>query len=235
MPRAEHPSLPLGYHDIRLDWMQDPQIECFAEARLIVCPRRAFAPEGRMAGVALSLYGLRSSRNWGCGDFTDLRAVVDAFAEAGADFIALNPLHAIPNRQPYNTSPYLPQSSLYRNFIYLDVEKIGAVQVGGAGFDALPKFDALRKSEFVEYEPVAKLKLRHPSWRTPHQLSGKRWGIRTRASRVRLKYVEPEARSGSATRSPSTPLLIRPCIKLIQMSGCGPSGPKSTAIHTRKV
>jgi 4-alpha-glucanotransferase len=145
--------VPLGYHDIRLYWMQDPQLECFAGARLIVCPRQARAPEGRMAGIALSLYGLRSSRNWGCGDFTDLRAAVDAFAEAGADFIALNPLHAIANRQPYNTSPYLPQSSLYRNFIYLDVEKVGAVRVGGSGFEAL------RKSEFVEYERVAKVKL----------------------------------------------------------------------------
>ncbi len=76
-----------------------------------------------MAGVALSLYGLRSARNWGCGDVTDLYAAIDVFARAGAAFVALNPLHAIANRQPYNTSPYLPQSSLYRNFIYLDVEK----------------------------------------------------------------------------------------------------------------
>jgi len=146
------PPLPLGYHHIRLYWMQDPQLECFSEARFIVCPRRAFTPEGRMAGVALSLYGLRSSRNWGCGDFTDLRAAIDAFAEAGADFIALNPLHAIANRQPYNTSPYLPQSSLYRNFIYLDVERIVP---GLAG----PGLDILRGSEFVEYETVAELKL----------------------------------------------------------------------------
>ncbi len=155
---AGNRSLPLGYHDIRLYWMHSPQLECFAEARLIVCPRRAFAPEGRMAGVALSLYGLRSSRNWGCGDFTDLRAAVDAFAEAGVDFIALNPLHAIANRQPYNTSPYLPQSSLYRNFIYLDVEKIGA-GIPERGLVTLPGMDILRGSEFVEYETVAELKL----------------------------------------------------------------------------
>jgi 4-alpha-glucanotransferase len=150
--------LRLGYHDIRLYWAQDNQLECFGEARLVVCPRRALAPEGRMAGVALSLYGLRSSRNWGCGDFTDLRAAVDAFADAGADFIALNPLHAIANRQPYNTSPYLPQSSLYRNFIYLDVEKIGA-GIPGLGLVTLPGMDILRGSEFVEYEMVAELKL----------------------------------------------------------------------------
>ena len=153
---AEGRSLPLGYHDIRLYWMQHPELECFAESRFIVCPRQAFAPDGRMAGVALSLYGVRSSRNWGCGDFTDLRTAIDAFAEAGADFIALNPLHAIANRQPYNTSPYLPQSSLYRNFIYLDVERVGEVAME----DSLCReIEDLRASKLVEYERVAKLKL----------------------------------------------------------------------------
>src|SRR6185437_8544680 len=114
---------------------------------------RTLGIDGRIAGVALSLYGLRSARNWGCGDFTDLHAAIDAFAPAGAAFLALNPLHAIANRQPYNTSPYLPQCSLYRNFIYLDVERVGR-----APFDAA-EAEALRASEFVEYERVALLKL----------------------------------------------------------------------------
>ena len=147
------PALRLGYHHIRMYWMKDPALEVFAEARFIVCPRRMRMPKKRVAGIALSLYGLRSARNWGCGDFTDLEAAIDAFAPAGAAFIALNPLHAIPNRQPYNTSPYLPQCSLYRNFIYLDVEKIGAAAVDRA------EIAALRSSEFVEYERVARLKL----------------------------------------------------------------------------
>ena len=81
-----------------------------------------------MAGVAISLYGLRSARNWGVGDFTDLRARRSMRSRPpGAAFIALNPLHAIPNRQPYNTSPYLPLCSLYRNFLYLDVERVPGI------------------------------------------------------------------------------------------------------------
>src|SRR5208282_1828289 len=107
-------------------------------------------------GVALSLYGLRSSRDWGCGDFSTLLAAIDSFARAGAAFVALNPLHAIPNRQPYNTSPYLPQCSLYRNFLYLDVERTGPVTLTDA---ERQEIEALRASEFVEYERVSSLKL----------------------------------------------------------------------------
>ncbi len=148
--------LRLGYHGIRVYWMQEPQLETFAEARFIVCPKQAKPVVGRMAGLALSLYGLRSARNWGCGDFTDLRAMIEVFAPAGADFLALNPLHAIANRQPYNTSPYLPQCAFYRNFIYLDVELIGDPQLD----DTMRyEIEELRASEFVEYERVAQLKL----------------------------------------------------------------------------
>ena len=148
--------LRLGYHRIRLSWVQEPQLETFGEARLIVCPARAKPVERRMAGLAISLYGLRSARNWGCGDFTDLNAVSDAFAPAGAAFIALNPLHAIANRQPYNTSPYLPQSAFFRNFIYLDVERIGDPRMDD---EMRREIEDLRASEFVEYERVARLKL----------------------------------------------------------------------------
>jgi len=117
--------LPLGYHALSLQIAG----ESWRPSRLIVCPGRAFEPawleQGRAAGLAISLYGLRSLRNWGCGDTTDLCALIDWVAQrTETSFIALNPLHAIANRQPYNTSPYLPNSIFYRNPIYLDVEAI---------------------------------------------------------------------------------------------------------------
>ncbi|HEY1757330.1 MAG TPA: 4-alpha-glucanotransferase [Bryobacteraceae bacterium] len=149
--------LRLGYHELRIYWVTQPELTVFAEAHFIVCPRRARVFEGRAAGVALSLYGLRSARDWGCGDITDLRAAIDVFARAGAAFVALNPLHAIANREPYNTSPYLPQSSLFRNFLYIDVERTpGYLPEESIAKEAA----ALRASELVEYERVARLKIR---------------------------------------------------------------------------
>ena len=122
---------------------------------------------GRAAGVAVSLYGVRSARNWGCGDFGDLLEVVDWVAEdLGASFVALNPLHAIHNRRPFNTSPYLPNSSFYQNFLYLDVESMEdyAGNRRALGLRQSPEvsaeIEALRGAPFVEYERVSALKLR---------------------------------------------------------------------------
>ncbi len=155
--------LPLGYHDVEVRVGG-----ACASMRLIVAPDCAYRPEGlRAAGIAIALYGIRSERNWGCGDFRDLQAVLDWVAdEVGAGFVALNPLHAIHNRRPYNTSPYLPNSIYYQNWLYLDVEGI-------PDFAACPRaqrlwaqpaiqqeVSALRDSEFVEYERVHALKMR---------------------------------------------------------------------------
>ena len=154
--RVPLPALRLGYHKLRVYRVREPQLDLLAESHFIVCPARARSFDQRAAGVAVSLYGLRSSRNWGCGDFTDLEAAIDSFARAGCAFIALNPLHAIPNRQPYNTSPYLPQCSLYRNFLYLDVERTGPLALTDS---ERHEIEQLRASEFVEYERIAALKL----------------------------------------------------------------------------
>ncbi len=158
----------LGYHQLTA-LLADAQP---ALTRWILCPDRAYLPpnladEGRAGGVFVSLFGLRSKRNWGCGDFTDLKRLMEWTAEdLKASFIGLNPLHAIPNRQPYNTSPYLPLCIFYKNLIYLDVEAVEDFQhsecarkvVAGARVQAL--IAQLRASEYVEYGDVQRLKLR---------------------------------------------------------------------------
>ena len=150
------PALRRGYHTLRLWAVTEPELTLIGEARFIVCPRRAHTIDERIAGVALALYGLRSARNWGIGDTTDLRGVITEFARAGAEFIALNPLHALPNRQPYNISPYLPECSLYRNYLYLDVERVPGYETSDVH---AAEVAALRAAEFVEYERVAAAKL----------------------------------------------------------------------------
>ncbi len=164
--RLQEP-LPLGYHDVTA------QVDSIrATARYIVTPERAWTNprvgrEGRTAGICASLYGLRSARDWGCGDFTSLLDFTDwAAQELHVDFIGLNPLHAIHNRRPFNTSPYLPNCIFYQNFIYLDVEAVedyancARAQQLRHSPEVASEIEELRRSPFVEYERVAALKLR---------------------------------------------------------------------------
>jgi len=158
--------LPLGYHEVKATVRGESAV-----CRVAVTPARAFTPEhlgqgGRAAGIAVSLYGVRSERNWGCGDFTDLQRVIDWVAEdAHAGFVALNPLHAIHNRRPFNTSPYLPNCIYYQNFLYLDGEAIDDYCRSSRArkFRNCPgtaeEIEALRQSPYVEYERVSALKL----------------------------------------------------------------------------
>ncbi len=143
-----------------------------AQSHLIVCPNRAYLPEnlargGRTAGFNVALYGLRSDRNWGCGDFTDLCGLIDwACNNVGFSFIGLNPLHALHNRVPYNTSPYLPLSMFYKNLIYIDVESVPEFRTSScaqrlvASAPIQERIRRLRESEFVQYHDVDSLKRR---------------------------------------------------------------------------
>jgi 4-alpha-glucanotransferase len=159
--------LPLGYHEI--------SVQCAAAksaTRYIVAPRRAWSQPHtthgeRAAGVAVSLYGLRSPANWGCGDFRDLLSLIDWAPEGlRASFVALNPLHAIHNRRPFNTSPYLPNCIFYQNFLYLDIEGMEDYAASSRARrlrESPPvqhEIEELRAAEFVEYERVSAVKLR---------------------------------------------------------------------------
>ncbi len=120
---------------------------------------------GRAWGLAVNLYSIRSKRNWGIGDFTDLQDIVRWGAGLKCDCIGINPLHAIPNARPYGISPYSPLSRLYRNFVYLDLEKVPEI----AKSEEIKKYAESRKfrkelsnakhSEFIDYDKVASLKL----------------------------------------------------------------------------
>ena len=153
---------PLGYHEVAIT-----VATLHARMPWIVAPDHAYLPENlRAGGLAIALYAIRSRRNWGCGDFRDLEDTVDWLAdEVGASFIALNPLHAIHNRRPFNTSPYLPNSVFYKNIIYLDVERIQEfctsrrVQRLWTSPAVQQEVEALRRSDFVEYERVQALKM----------------------------------------------------------------------------
>jgi 4-alpha-glucanotransferase len=111
--------------------------------------------ERRAWGIAAQLYELRSERNWGIGDFADLAVLCEIAAEAGADFIGLNPLHALFLAEPRRCSPFSPSNRQFLNPLYIAVDRI-------EGFDGEideNEVRRLRDKDLVDYDAVTRLKL----------------------------------------------------------------------------
>jgi 4-alpha-glucanotransferase len=160
-PRLTFPmSLPIGLFRLRVTPIPGDLME---EATLIVCPARAYQGEEsaprRMWALAVQLYGVRSARNWGHGDFTDLLALIDLAADLGASGVGLNPLHALFDDRPTEPSPYFPSSRLFLNPLYIDLEAVPEFP----GTQQAPVTDLLaaaRDSTLVDYPAVAAAKRR---------------------------------------------------------------------------
>ncbi|HJY77081.1 MAG TPA: 4-alpha-glucanotransferase, partial [Burkholderiales bacterium] len=116
------------------------------------------AKGGRTWGFMVQLYGVRSQRNWGVGDFGDLKALVELAASLGAGVVGVNPLHAA------YVSPYSPSSRHALSTVYLDIEAIpefaqcGEAQRLTQSRAFLARLLQLRKAELVDYDGVRAVK-----------------------------------------------------------------------------
>jgi 4-alpha-glucanotransferase len=148
--------LPEGFYRLRLT---DASL-FMEEAPLIVAPPKAYRGDfDRGWLLAVQLYGVRSARNWGIGDFTDLKALIEMAGHLGADGIGLNPLHALFDDRPADCSPYSPNSRLFLNALYIDVEKIPEFEVGAFAGSA-GAIARSREGDVIDYRGVAELKWR---------------------------------------------------------------------------
>ncbi|AND91787.1 MULTISPECIES: 4-alpha-glucanotransferase [Bradyrhizobium] len=146
--------LPLGYHRLTLTDAEGVT----EEVPMIVAPERAFGGDfDRGWLLAVQLYGVRSERNWGIGDFTDLADLVRLAKQLGADGVGLNPLHVLFDDHPADCSPYSPNSRLFLNPLYIDVEAIPEFSADLVP-DAAATAARLREGDRVPYADMAALK-----------------------------------------------------------------------------
>lgn len=156
---------PPGYHRLEIHHGADP----LGSSTLISVPPTCYRSpvlegDGKVWGAAVRLYGVRSARNWGIGDYTDLKGIVEQLGQRGAAIVGVNPLHALFPHDPGQANPYRPSSRLFKNLLYLDVEAIEDFRecdaarslVRSASFQS--RLKALRDAELVDYAGVAAAK-----------------------------------------------------------------------------
>jgi 4-alpha-glucanotransferase len=156
-----------GYHRLEAH-IASTQGARHAEQSYIVVPSSCVSPQAllgddRGMGVVANLYSARREHDWGVGDLTTCSSLVEWAGQRGADFVGINPLHALYNRG-WDISPYSPVSRLFRNVLYLDVEAIPAfarsrkAQAILNAPDVRRTLQQLRDASHVDYDTVIELK-----------------------------------------------------------------------------
>ena len=153
--------LPLGYHNMSLS--DNHKIQ---QTLLIVAPDACYKgePENqKIWGINCQLYTLRSERNWGIGDFTDLAELIGMCAAVGMDLISLNPLHAPYTAEMDIASPYSPSDRRFLNPLYIDPTAVIEFSASKALHynyrqQLQQKLSSLRNLDLVDYEAVARVK-----------------------------------------------------------------------------
>ncbi|KZN56988.1 hypothetical protein N474_10220 [Pseudoalteromonas luteoviolacea CPMOR-2] len=124
-------SLPVGYFDMEVTC----NLGTF-RTELWSVPKTCYNPylgksERKSLGLSIQLYTLKSNRNFGFGDFSDLKELVCKSANFGVDFILLNPLHMLFADQPEKASPYSPSHRCLINPLYISLDDVESI-VGNA-------------------------------------------------------------------------------------------------------
>lgn len=156
-------SWPSGYHRMVL------QAGRRSWATLIVsAPRRAFGmaatPAEKGWGVFLPLHALRTRGDWGCGDFSDLAALIGWTQRHGGERVATLPLLAGFFDLPFEPSPYSPASRRFWNELFVDAGAAPELEICPEARRLLrsdrfrDELKRLRSSPRVRYRTVMALK-----------------------------------------------------------------------------
>lgn len=155
--------VPLGVHRLvaRADVSTSGPGLAQREQTLIVAPAGGYQLDDvaaeRIWVIAVQLYALRSRRNWGHGDFTDLLRLLRLAGEIGAAGVGANPLHALFDDRAEQASPYSPNSRLFLNPLYIDVEAVPEFPgLQESGLES--EIARLRETDLIDYASVAKAK-----------------------------------------------------------------------------
>src|SRR5262245_43887287 len=116
-------------------------------------------PQGRLSGILLPLFSLRSKSDFGIGDFGALEGLFAWIAAAQQNLLMLLPL--LPTA-PGDSSPYATRSAFGLNPLFIDLSAVPELaEVGGlSAFSDEERrlLDQARAAPLIRYDLVFRLK-----------------------------------------------------------------------------
>ena len=164
-------ALPAGYHGLHVTRGAET-----SRSTIIAAPDHCFLPsalrKGRRGfGITAQVYGLRSTGNYGIGDFSDVAALGEGAGRYGAAFLGLSPLHTLFPADRGKISPYSPSSRLFIDPIFIDPAQVPDFETSSAARflndpDTAAQVDRLRAGALVDHAA---------SWAVKRTVLGKLW------------------------------------------------------------
>src|SRR5579872_3618041 len=115
----------------------------------------------RQAGVVLPLSAIRTRRDWGIGQISDLVTCAAWIRRAGHRLLQVLPPHELSLGE---TSPYGALTAFGLDPIYLDMERVDDLDASAIaevlGEEGRRELDRVRRAEQVDYAAVRTLKSR---------------------------------------------------------------------------
>nr|WP_321982773.1 4-alpha-glucanotransferase [uncultured Cohaesibacter sp.] len=150
------PPLPSGIHQLVCEVGGRVEIVTLITAPLKAPSVEQLTGKSRVWGINAPLYGFRSHRNSGIGDFEDLAQFSEYVQSLGGSFVGINPVHALGFSDQYAMSPYSPTHRGFLNTQHIALDQF-------SGMPASPQLHALlqavetqwselRASDQVEYQ-----------------------------------------------------------------------------------
>ncbi|MEE1613574.1 malto-oligosyltrehalose synthase [Microvirga sp. CF3016] len=153
------PALPAGYHRFRVE---------DRETTVIAAPPRCWEPEAlqgeaRLWGATAQIYSLRSERDLGIGDYSDVALFAEDVGRLGGAFLGLSPVHALFASDRSKISPYSPSSRLFLEPLYIDPTRVEGFAESGARRwledpDMQERLARLRSAPLIDYAAVWTIK-----------------------------------------------------------------------------
>ncbi len=162
---AEHhvalPALGVGVHQLRIKADGTEQSALVPAAPETTPMLAARIGQDRVWGVTAPLYGLRSARNLGLGDFADLAALAHGLGKAGASFLGINPIHSWGWACPEIASPYSPSHRGFLNTIHIAMDRIPGLEdcTGARELVGKAQAEVDRSASDIDYGALAKTQM----------------------------------------------------------------------------